>query len=368
MQMKRHIRILLLISLCTVLLGSPGTAFGRTLYVDDDAPRSGGGSSWATAFKYLQDALAVASAEDEIRVAQGVYLPDRGGGNTAGDRNATFRLPDGVTIKGGFAGVGAADPNLRDSALFATILTGDLAGNDDLKDQSTLSDNSFHVVTAEGAGSDTMLDGLTITHGYADEEHDAALYNQGGSLILRDCTFRDNRADNGNAGVYNHKGTLRIEHCRFIDNFTWELTGALNNDQGSVEVIASEFIGNRCGDGTPAVLNDKGEMVLFGCLFRANSSGEGMGVVVNGGEMSLLYSTFIDNHALDGEGGVTCGAGRTRIANCLFAGNRGFFVGRSMWGTAPCPSNSARSAATPAWRKDARELSWAPTPAWMPVP
>ncbi len=361
MRTKRHLRILALTSLCVALLASPGVALGRTIYVDDDAAGAQDGTSWASAFRYLQDALAVASAEDEIRVAQGVYLPDRGGGNTAGDRNAAFRVPDGVTIKGGFAAVGAADPDGRDSTVFATVLTGDLAGNDDLNNESRWLDNTKHIITAKDVGAGTVLDGLIITHGYANDEHDAALSNEGGSLVLRDCTFRDNRADNGDAGVYSHKGNLRIEHCHFIHNRTWELTGALHNDQGSVQVIASEFIGNSCGDGTPAVLNDEGEMVLFGCLFRANSSGEGMGVVVNGGEMSLLYCTFIDNHALDGEGGVTCGDGRTRIANCLFAGNRGFFVGALRVGNGPVSLEQCTFCGNASVEEGCAGAVWGPT-------
>jgi len=321
MQTKRHIRILLLTSLCTVLLGSPGTAFGRTLYVDDDAAGAQDGTSWASAFRYLQDALGVASAEDEIRVAQGKYLPDRGGGNTAGDRNATFRVPDGVTIKGGFAGVGAADPNLRDSALFATILTGDLAGNDDPNDQSTLSDNSFHVVTAEGASSDTVLDGLIIAHGYADDEHGAALYNEGGSLVVRDCTFRDNGAHHGDGGVYSYKSNLRIEHCRFIHNGAHEGSGALRNCEGSLEVIASEFIENGSGHEAAAVDNEKGQAVLFGCMFRANGN-DRRGTVWSSGKLSLLYCTFVDNDGCCGVGALECTDGSATIAHCLFYRNR----------------------------------------------
>jgi len=134
---KRCLRITMLVLLCVVLAGRSSRMWARTIHVDDDAAGAQDGTSWASAFRYLQDALAVASAEDEIRAAQGVYLPDRGGGNTAGDRNATFRVPDEVTINGGFAGAGAADPSLRDIALFATILTGDLAGNDDPNDRTT---------------------------------------------------------------------------------------------------------------------------------------------------------------------------------------------------------------------------------------
>ncbi len=302
--------------------------WARTIYVDDDAAGPRDGASWAAALRYLQDALAVASAGDEIRVAQGVYLPDRGGGNTAGDRNATFRAPDGVTIKGGFAGVGAADPDLRDSTLFATVLTGDLAGNDDPNDRSTWSDNSFHVVMADGVSNGTVLDGLIMAHGYADdEEREAALYNEGGSLVVRDCTFRDNGADDGNAGVYNHKGNLYIEDCRFTHNWAGAISGWLRNDRGSVQVIASEFVENDCGYAGCGVANDRGQAVFFGCLFRANRSAQGLGVLHNEGEMSLLYCTFIDNSGLDSTASVVCAGGGARIVNCLFSGNRGGYVG-----------------------------------------
>lgn len=48
-----------------------------TVYVDDDAPLGGDGTSWASAFLYLQDALAIAAPGDEIRVARGNYKPDQ---------------------------------------------------------------------------------------------------------------------------------------------------------------------------------------------------------------------------------------------------------------------------------------------------
>ena len=44
----------------------------ETIYVDDDAPFGGDGTTWTTAYKYFQDALANAGTDDtEIRVAQG---------------------------------------------------------------------------------------------------------------------------------------------------------------------------------------------------------------------------------------------------------------------------------------------------------
>ncbi len=326
----RHIRTLVLAFLCPIFLAPPGVFWGRTIYVADGAKGTVDGSSWATAFVFLQDALSVAHAGDEIRVAQGLYhaaypVP---GASTPQDIHATFRLVDGVAIVGGWAGPRGPNPDLRDPDLFITTLSGDLGGDDnDPNNRDRWLGNTRYIITAKDVGTGTVLDGLTITHGYAYDDEGAALYNEGGSLVVRDCTFCDNGADDGDGGVYNHKGNLRLEHCRFIHNWTDEYSAALRNDQGSVQVIASEFIENECGDGTSVVYTDQGQAVFFGCLFRANRSEEGLAVVCGRGETSLLYCTFIDNYADENVGAVTCAAGRTRIANCLLAGNSGDEVG-----------------------------------------
>ena len=46
-------------------------------------------------------------------------------------RAASFTLHAGFTLAGGYAGLGADDPDERDVELYETILSGDLAGNDD---------------------------------------------------------------------------------------------------------------------------------------------------------------------------------------------------------------------------------------------
>lgn len=99
------------------LLGSAPTVGGNVIYVDADASGANDGSSWANAYSYLQDALADSNSADkpvEIRVAQGIYKPDKGPNQTVGDGEATFRLINGVTLKGGYAGFSASDPNARD--------------------------------------------------------------------------------------------------------------------------------------------------------------------------------------------------------------------------------------------------------------
>lgn len=81
---KPNLSICLVMSLLFLWTTST-TVIAQITYVDADATGAKNGTSWPDAFNYLQDALAIAQSGDEIRVAQGIYRPDRGGGNRTGD-------------------------------------------------------------------------------------------------------------------------------------------------------------------------------------------------------------------------------------------------------------------------------------------
>ncbi len=68
---------------------------GGVLYVDDDAPPGGDGTSWNTAYRFLQDALtdACGGGIAEIRVGQGTYTSDR---DEANSRQSAHLGPDGA--------------------------------------------------------------------------------------------------------------------------------------------------------------------------------------------------------------------------------------------------------------------------------
>ncbi len=110
-------------------------AAGTVLYVDDDASPGGTGANLETAQRFLQEALLAAAVPSldvtEIRIARGLYRPDRDENFPDGsaDDEASFVLLDGVSIYGGYAGPGAADPDARDATLYETVLSGDLDGD-----------------------------------------------------------------------------------------------------------------------------------------------------------------------------------------------------------------------------------------------
>ena len=137
-------------------------------------PAGGDGSSWPMAYRFIQDALAQAAGDPavtEVRVAEGTYRPDQNEANPDGteSRAATFQLLNGVTLAGGYAGLGAPDPDARDVELFLTTLSGDLLENDvpeDFPGGASYLENSLHITIGEFTDQTAVLDGFEITSGF----------------------------------------------------------------------------------------------------------------------------------------------------------------------------------------------------------
>jgi len=331
------------------------------LHVDDDATGANDGSSWADAFNNLQDALAATWSGDEIRVAQGIYKPavvytpppppPPGGGSsgqypiaTAVDREATFQLINGVTIKGGYAG--APDPNSRDIQLYETILSGDLAGNDvnvndpcDLQTEPTRSENSYHVVRASGTDETAVLDGFTITGGAR-----GGMYNLDSSPTVSNCTFSNNSASgDGGGGMYNHHSSPLIANCTFIWNSAtgqWSGGGGMYNSGSSPTLTNCTFNENSAKYGGGGMYNwYKSQPALTNCIFINNSTERTGGGICNRAfsNPKLTNCTFISNSAHIGGGMfIECFSGPT-VINCTFTGNSAGLGGGGIYSGYTCP-------------------------------
>ena len=331
-------------------------ASGDIIYVDDSATGANNGLSWNNAYNYLQDALndPCLAYGDEIQVAQGVYKPDQGGGNTPGDHGATFQLIDGVALKGGYAGFGAPDPNTWDFELYETILSGDLNNNDvevaveDLFDEPTRSDNSYHVVYSNSNDETAILDGFTITGGNADssypKDRGSGMHNYYSSPTISHCIFNWNSAKKG-GGMYNMTSSPTVTNCTFNRNFASEDGGGMDSWGICVPVIAKcTFSGNRAFyDGGGMNCDAYSAPVIAKCTFsrnRAFFNGGG----INCDEQSTLQitnCTLIGNYAsIDGGGMNSYWDSRPEITNCTFTANSSLFGGGGMYYDGAAITNS----------------------------
>ncbi len=272
-------------------------------HVDADAPGANTGTDWTNAFNNLQEALEVAAPGDEIKVAEGTYKPDQGGGQTPGDRTATFQLISGVVIEGGYGGFGEPDPDARDTEAYETILSGDLQGNDG-PNFTNNADNCYHVVSAVISGGGAVLDGFTVTAGNAVGSNPTG---QGG-------------------GIYISSGSPILINCTFIRNKAVRGGGASNSNYSAdnPSFISCKFLGNLASVGG-AMESQGGEPTLTNCVFSGNVSTNTGGGLFNMGESNATMTncTLSDNSADALGGGVYCSwaTASVTVLNCILWDN-----------------------------------------------
>ena len=357
----------------TALFGSLSSA--GVIYVDDDAQPGGDGSTWESAFMYLQDALAIATDADEIRIAQGTYRPDDSehGHATPGDRSATFELVVGAEVYGGYRGCPggdclSGDPDERDTALYATILSGDLAGDDgpsllrelaacysgedvspeagceafDLDGDDDVdgddvaaflaanqyAENAYHVATGSGVDLTTILDGVTITAGNADGS--PSFYDCGGGLLVvtgsptvTDCRFTGNHGVYGASLLAYDGSSVELTGCTFERNIG-RFGGGINCRASAPELTECAFVENvSVVDGGGMINLEGAEPTLTGCLFEGNRAQHG-GALANwsGSRPDLQQCTITRNVATLVGGGLYSNDASPNLMDCTLTLNR----------------------------------------------
>lgn len=332
-------RIVLAVAVAATTMASGASA--ATLHVDAGAAAAGDGTGWATAYRFLQDALAVASNPangiTEIRVAGGSYTPDTFEADPAGtgDRAATFQLINGVSVVGGFAGPGEPDPDARDIVLHSVTLTGDLLGNDGPPINGA--ENSYNVVTGDGTDATAVLDGFTITAGTGtgpiagpfNWRRGGGMWISAGSPSIIDCTITGNFVMNDGAGVYITTGSSpTLLRCSITLNHSFQSGGGIYNTGASHPVLTDcTFQGNVCDAGNGGGLANVSDCnpTVTGCDFSGNFAGESGGGMHNEGNCSPVVTgcTFADNTTdeFNGAGLNNVSNSSPVITGCVFSGN-----------------------------------------------
>lgn len=339
---------------CLGAIMSPASASAQTvLHVAQAAASGGNGSSWGTAFTHPQQALNAAAAIGGsvlIKVAQGTYVPTLR--TDAGDpRSVTFRLRNNTTLSGGYAGPGAADPDARDVALYETILSGDING-DDLPNFVNYGDNASHVLIGSGTDATAVLDGFTVSGGNAPGA-DVGFGGGGlmivtGSPTIRSCWFARNRAAGSGGAIRNHRNSAPfITQCRFTENAA-DFGSAIGSYLAcSPNISSCEFYFNKATSrGTVAQQGYEddwhaGELTINSCIFAGNTAIAGAAILFTtdidyeSNRIDVTDSIFLNNVAELG-GGAIAAAGSLTVERSSFHDNSSGYIGGAITSIGPC--------------------------------
>lgn len=268
---------------------------GARLRVDQDNT-SGieDGSTWATAFTRIEDALAaLGGAEGEIWVAEGLY-----------DTTRTFHpsgalvLAPGTLLYGGFSGLGGlmeTSVSQRDWTLHPTIIDGANGRGPAMP--------AYHVILG---ANESVLDGFIVRGGNANGSGED---DNGGGLLL------------SGGGVMTV--AMIIANCQFLNNSAADEGGAIWFSENISTIYACTFTNNAAIDNGGALFATNDSSVIQECTFDDNTTlGYGGAVLIRGsGAPQIDDCSFTNNSAALG-GGICCGDGtRPEITQCLFTGN-----------------------------------------------
>ena len=271
-------------------------------YVDQSSTNTPDGTSWATAFLDVQDALDVASSGDQIWIAQGWYIPTDRGSNPKNPREASFRLIAGVEIYGGFSG-NETGLDQQQPDIYQVVFSGDLYG-DDGEGGNTTSENAYHVVTGDAlVGSNPILDGVYIRSGNA---NNAADNKFGGGLIVsntptgsaayplvRQCRFVLNQAFyGGGVATRTANDSVALIHCTFANNYALQLGGAIWNN-GSCGVDNTLIVGNSCEEVGGALFSAGDQLKLINTTITQNSAGYVAGIYIQSGNNNVGSNNIV---------------------------------------------------------------------------
>jgi hypothetical protein len=324
-ELERPIRTLIL-CLCLAPAASAGV-----VYVDAALTTgANNGTNWNDAFQGaigVQSALAAAAGGDEIWVVQGTYTP-----SVTSDRTKSFALRTGIALYGGFTG-GETSLAQRDPVLHATILSGDLNGDDA---SSSFGDNSLHVVNGNSAASSAVLDGFTIRGGNANGSSSGSQDRGGGMLMLagsnatiRSCIVKENRCVFGGGAGYISQSSPSFTDVRFDANLGASFGGAFDMFDSVASVFTRCIFANNSAARAGGVEMFNGcTTQLSNCLFYANtatgSGGGGAMFIASGSSPTIRDCTIVANNStVNAAAGILQSGSSATLANSIVYFNTG---------------------------------------------
>jgi parallel beta-helix repeat protein len=191
---------------------------------------------------------------------------------------------------------------------------------------------TFH----RGEDANSVLDGLTVTNGYAGQG--GGTYCSNSSPTITNCIFRDNSAFHNGGGMHNCDGSgATVINCRFTGNKSSSIGGGIYCAESSPSIINCTISENRAyylGGGICCF--DNGNPTIVNCSVSWNvatgdSRAKGGGIYCNESSPSIS-NCIINDNSTQGQwaagGGIYCTEGsRPKVTKCTIGSNRAMYGG-----------------------------------------
>ena len=162
------------------------------------------------------------------------------------------------------------------------------------------------IFDVHNTGLTVLFSKLTLKNAYIDWDDGAAIWSEGSTVTVSQCSFIDNYADDGYDGgaIYNNGGALTVINCLFKGNYADRHGGAIFNINADLTVKDSTFKKNEAGRDGGAISNEDGELTITGSTFKKNQGRYGGAIYNEEADLNIKDSEFIKNKAR--EGGAIC--------------------------------------------------------------
>ena len=212
-----------------------------------------------------------------------------------------------------------------------TIINGDL-------DEDPKTPDGTVVTCESGEGSNSVLDGFTITGGQI-VGSGGGMRNDPGSPTVTNCIFRFNTSlatggVSGGGGMFNGPDSNpTVTNCSFELNTADNTGGGMFNWDSSPAVIDCSFSNNSAGAGGGMGNRFSARPTVINCTFTNNTAFLGGGMYnADNGSPTVTNCIFRSNHAIGDGGGMYNSDGVPTVANCTFFQNTAFAEGGAIWG------------------------------------
>jgi parallel beta-helix repeat protein len=197
-----------------------------------------------------------------------------------------------VVCDGTYTGAGNRDLDFAGKAITVRSASGDPA---QCIIDCASGGRGFHF--ASGEGSDSIVEGLTITNGYA-ESGGGVFCTALSSPTLTNCAINGNSADYYGGGVYCHySSNAQLTNCRISGNSAERGAGVYCSIDSNAALANCEISGNTASQYGGGVY----------CYSSANAT--------------LTDCTFSGNSATYAGGGVSCPYSTPTLINCILWGD-----------------------------------------------